>query len=586
MINIKFKSIKIEGFQSLSTIELDFSNLGICYIQGINNSNEKSKSNGAGKSSLCESIIWALYGKTSKGIGNDVVNKYYKDGCYVELQFILNNILYIVRRSIKHKKYKTGLTIIQDGEDISAKNKSDSDKILKDILEIEIETFCQFIFLSQGFNARFAMYTPKLRRELLETLYISNGEVDDFILEMRSKLASLTELQTKQIGERSKLSTNISICQNNIDIFSQSFIKMEQQIHELEGTNYNISKDDIDALQNEISKLNEDLTNEKIILEKMNTKLNYIQSNINNFTNEKNKLIHEIDNLKNSRVCPTCGTELKSVDDIQPHINEIQNKINEINIQIDKQTSDKEKLRDTLIPEKKSIIDSIQSQIMDLTSKYIDLNDKYTIQVNVKVQIENLKSQQEDATVKVHQNEEDRKKYENEFEAISKEINESTKSIDIINHIIRLGNNQFKAYLLNSIINYLNQKLFELSTSLFNDKIISINGDNKLDIVLGDKLYEQLSGGEQRKIDIALVLAQRMLAQELHSISSNIIIFDEIFDNLDDTAFSVILEIILDSIDDVESMFIISHRNINEIPFDRVITLIKDEDQLSYLSLE
>lgn len=585
MININFKSIKIEGFQSLSNVELDFSNLGICYIQGINNSNEKSKSNGAGKSSLCEAIIWTLYGKTSKGIGNDVVNKYYDKGCYVELIFILNNITYVVRRSIKHKKYKTNLTIIRDDEDISAKNKSDSDKILKEILEIEMETFCQFIFLSQGFNTRFALYTPKLRRELLETLYISNGEVDNFISEMKSKLVSLMELQNKQLDKRGELLTNISICKNNINIFNQSYLEFEYQIEELQNSNFNISEEDVNTLKEKLTKTNDRLMEEKVILEKMNNKLHYIDVNINRIRIEIGDLTREIDNLKNSRICPTCGTELKSTDDIQPHIDEIENKIKDLQNKGKEYTQNGDKLNKSILA-KTTVINELQQEVNKLIEELRKLEYNYNLQVNAQIQIENLKSQQENAKIQTNDNYKKLQNFEKELEWVKQDLDKSIKNIEIINHIIRLSNNQFKAYLLNSIISYLNQKLFELSTSLFDNNVISINGDNKLDIVLGDKLYEQLSGGEQRKIDIALVLAQRMLAQELHSISSNIIIFDEIFDNLDDVAFSVILGIILDSIDDVESMFIISHRNINEIPFDRVITLIKDENQLSYLSLE
>ena len=95
-----------------------------------------------------------------------------------------------------------------------------------------------------------------------------------------------------------------------------------------------------------------------------------------------------------------------------------------------------------------------------------------------------------------------------------------------------MSGNQFKAYLLEDIINQLNIELEELSKSLFDNRIIKISCDNKLDILLDDKYYEQLSGGEQRKCDIGLIIAQRKLAQKMKSVSSNILIMDDIFDAL------------------------------------------------------
>ena len=153
--------------------------------------------------------------------------------------------------------------------------------------------------------------------------------------------------------------------------------------------------------------------------------------------------------------------------------------------------------------------------------------------------------------------------------------------LDVINNIIRMSGNQFKAYLLQDIIRQLNIELEQLSKSLFDDRIITIACDNKLDILLNDKYYEQLSGGEQRKCDIGLIIAQRKLAQKMQSISSNILIMDEIFDGLDDVSFNIVLDLLSDEMQDVEDNIIISHRNIEEIPFDHKIEVIKNEDNIS-----
>ena len=159
------------------------------------------------------------------------------------------------------------------------------------------------------------------------------------------------------------------------------------------------------------------------------------------------------------------------------------------------------------------------------------------------------------------------------------------KDLEILQHSIRLANNQFKSYLLENIVNLLNKKLSELSVSLFENEVIRIDGDNKLDIYIGDKTYEQCSGGEQRRVDVAIIIAQRFLAQQMNAISANILILDEVFDGLDDTSFGIVLDLLSDEIQDVESTFIISHRDIKEIPFDKIITVTKNENQISDIEL-
>ena len=77
MINLKFKSLEVEGFQSIGKASIDFDNLGTCLIIGKNNSDSKVRSNGSGKSSLIISLIWCLFGSTPNGIKSEVVNTFY-----------------------------------------------------------------------------------------------------------------------------------------------------------------------------------------------------------------------------------------------------------------------------------------------------------------------------------------------------------------------------------------------------------------------------------------------------------------------------------------------------------------------------
>ena len=71
---IKFKHIYIENFMSIEQGSLELNNQGYVLINGINNNpTDASNSNGSGKSSIIEAVVYALTGETIRGT-KDIVN--------------------------------------------------------------------------------------------------------------------------------------------------------------------------------------------------------------------------------------------------------------------------------------------------------------------------------------------------------------------------------------------------------------------------------------------------------------------------------------------------------------------------------
>ena len=295
----------------------------------------------------------------------------------------------------------------------------------------------------------------------------------------------------------------------------------------------------------------------------------------------------EINQFSNNKICPTCGTLLEDYsknEHIQKHIKELNDKILTCNDVITQ--------NQTILNQELSIVDKIVDKLDNIRTDLSNVKRIYQIKLNEYQQELQRDSQKQGLINSIKDYKEQIEIAKKEIEADRLLINDNTttlniekKNLEVLQHSIRLANNQFKSYLLENIINALNTKLQELSLSLFENEIIRITGDSKLDILFGEKTYEQASGGEQRKIDVALIIAQRFLAQQMNAISSNILILDEVFDGLDDVSFNIVLDLLSDEINDVESTFIISHRDIKEIPFDKIITVIKNENQISDVEL-
>lgn len=66
-MNIKFESVDIENFRSIEKAEIKLENRGTVIVKGINEYEDKATSNGSGKSSIFEAIIFAIFEETSSG---------------------------------------------------------------------------------------------------------------------------------------------------------------------------------------------------------------------------------------------------------------------------------------------------------------------------------------------------------------------------------------------------------------------------------------------------------------------------------------------------------------------------------------
>ena len=104
---------------------------------------------------------------------------------------------------------------------------------------------------------------------------------------------------------------------------------------------------------------------------------------------------------------------------------------------------------------------------------------------------------------------------------------------------------------------------------------------NNIDISYCDKQYESLSGGEKQKVDIIIQFSIRDMLSKFLNFSSNILVLDEIFDNLDNIGCQKVLDLISNKLIDVSSIFIITHHSDIEIPNDDEIVVIKDESGIS-----
>ena len=183
----------------------------------------------------------------------------------------------------------------------------------------------------------------------------------------------------------------------------------------------------------------------------------------------------------------------------------------------------------------------------------------------------------------ISQKEEKNSEINNKILYYIEEGNKAENRLSIVSKISTLANRDFRGVLLNNVIKFINSRLSEYSPYLFESSVKLVLDGNNLNICYADKIYENLSGGERRKVDIIIQLAIRDMMQDISEFSSNILVMDEIFDNLDSFSCDRVINLITEKCT-ADSIYIITHHAKElSIPRDREVIVTKGEDGVSYL---
>lgn len=647
-MNIKFEELDIEGFRSIDRISLNLSDQGIVIVKGINNYEDLASSNGSGKSSVFEAIIYALFEETSSG-DRDIENRILGQGCSVVLKFSIDGVSYkIIRQS---KKGKGTVVLYRNDEDISARNKSDTNKLIISILGINKAIFLDSIFLSQNAVTNLPSLSPTARKERLEILTNTDNAINNFktflkekqtmyeskhvdsqleINKINGKEESLQQQKDKlqaqindikiQIEERNKLG-NIEDLDKQIQEYNVEINTINNQIPELDNQIEMISKS-INELKNEQKVYEEKRVNKDQEVQNQRDKCNDLQKEITRVENvisynnmDIDRINKEIEEIKNSDTCPTCGRKYdnineehiqKVIEDKNKEIKEFENKniennnyIKNLQLELDKEIEIGKNLKKEF-ENLNSLYNDKNEQVSEQQTNLINTNNQKTQLLNsiqnIQVQIDAINKQKDDILKIEIPNS---KQYEDMVQDIdtqlndlnklkedkNNELNELDNYINAIKHCIQLVTKDFRTFLLKNSLSYLNKILKDYSSQLFSnesDLIYISENDNKLDIMLGNATYESLSGGEKTRVNIALLLAQKSLANMIGNISCNIIILDEILGYCDALAENNVINLITKELESLETIYMISHKEI-PIGYDAELIVEKNANGLTHL---
>ena len=360
MNRISFNKVKFRNFLSYGSKWQEIELLrGVNLVTGIDK--DTGKSNGSGKSSLLESISFALFGSVHNDVKqSEIINWKNKKGTEVELYFTKGKTSYKIYRSLKPNH----LEIYKDNELIDPPSHVKYyQEQLESIIGINKRTFSklihsninsanQILSMSKGEKRKFmetmfglGIYTElqKLSNEKLKNIQdklreneLKHSHNERSIEDMKStidNLKSKISIKSDYDEELKRLETLIKESKSGL---MQSWeLKKLKEEHDKNVEEKESKEKELDRLWTQTDMLEKSLTNkEKMvksiklqkvpdskiiekkendiqeILDKETQVINKINTDIAVVTSNIIRIVKQMDGIDGKDVCPTCGQEI------------------------------------------------------------------------------------------------------------------------------------------------------------------------------------------------------------------------------------------------------------------------------------
>ena len=533
------KSIKITNFKSIyGTQEFDFTELdGLVKLSGII---------GSGKTTLCEALLYGLFGNVA---GHKIPNlvSWNEKCCEIEMDLISRNKdIHIIRNS------SMPLQVSVNGKLIAASSKRDTQAILEeelyDVPKLAIEKMCIISF--SAFNSLASMNPGQTKQFLDEVFGFGTFTQYNNIVVDERKL---------QVNENTKLNAVFSDTQDQIEYLTNKKLKQQEELkNTIDIVGCNELREQLveqgKAKKEEFKRIKAE--SEQKVLEVVAEKQKWYDKKLECATLGKQE--KDWYNTFKDGVCPTCGNEIGK-DVIEEHKNkmldyaqkykEYQNKENEIQLKIEKMNSEAKIKQDELkqdMEDLKKQISNIDAQIQTYNNSLALLNENYDDLIS---------------------------EYNNKLDKLKKDIEVSDKEICEWNDMNELFTKTFRYNLLETLIPHINKSIAYFINKL--DQNYSITYDQefkphiKIDTFDREISYKDLSTGQRKSLDLAIVFG--ILQNIIANVNFNLFCLDELFSNMDADSRNTMLALLNDSMAKDRTIFVINHAEMNDDYFSHKI---------------
>lgn len=546
---ILFHKLRYKNFLSTGDAftEIDFKSSTSTLVTGTN---------GAGKSTMLDALSFCLFNKAHRRIAKpQLVNSVNQKNCVTEVEFTVGSNDYMIRRGIAPATFE----IYINGSMVDQSSTARDYQLFleQNILKFNYKTFRQVVILGSAGFTPFMELSALARREVSETLLdmnmfsSMNGILKGEISTIKSELSGLVFDDKKIESERKLTADHIKKMESMSDtILREKSDKITELSHEgialLESVR--IANAEIEKKQEEFTALTKDIRGSMVNL----------RDDLSSLRTQKKIAVKEISLLENNSNCPTCKQDID--DDFRgTRVNVLHETVETADANID--------VADAEIAKLQKIEDDLEAMRVEIqeASRNVSADNARLQSISGQVkelqaQIQQLESSGDDLeesrrrlaelTTKQRTNKISMDKLSEDIKyslVVAEMLKDSGIKTKIIKQYLPVINKCMNDYL--QILDFF--VLFEMDEN-FNETILSRHRDGFS--------YASFSQGEKTKIDLAMLFTWRQVARMKNSVSTNLLILDEVFDSsLDDDGTENLMKV-LNSLDVDSNTFVISHK--------------------------
>ena len=589
---MQFRRLEIRSFLAIEKAEIDFES-GIHFLSGLNHdmSTDEAESNGAGKSSIFDALYWALFGTILRdgAKADDVVNRTIGKNCKVVLFFQCKGVDYTIERYRQDDEQGNAIEFFEGAQRITQHTARETQALIAQRLPITEQVFNYGVMVGQGMPNRFLNLSETAKQELLFSIVDvsmydraleatkeeerqSNASVIRLTSSLTMRTQQLSELHREMDRQRSALS----------DFDARESAVMQNILDQIKSCDANIA-----VQEDNIARFVSTAKSSNIVKADLTKFWNELQDALLNHSGRKSFLESSLDNwygqvAKWEKLGPECPLCKQRVD---PAISK--GYIKECSAQISSSELDMAQALE-LVKATNEAINQIKS---DMFRSEQTIDEMLREERRSHDLIDRHRRTKETLSQQYEGRSQQRGLIEDRFNVVQKAIEtlsngvsemqtQAEEAIRVQKHWMFWKNSipNLRASAVGSVLEFINGRLAEymdiftggaIGMRLYQEEY-GIGSKIKVDVRTPAGSYGLSSGGEKRRIDVALYLALSDLMRTTSGVQCNLVLADEIMDGLSLAGVRKFLEILRTKAQQGSSVWVISHNPAVSFTFDSV----------------
>ncbi len=572
MKSVIFKYISIQNFLSVGNTPVEFSyQPGVNLVTGHNH--DSNSRNGIGKSAIfADALFFALFGHTLRMINKPMIaNRRTEGRCRVQLEFDVitsdGTEHYNLVRTLRPSK----LHLTRNNEDISI-NINKSTEELNKIINATPEVFRNCVIMSLNNTLPFMLQSKVDKRKFIEGI-LKLDVFSSMLLNVRKKIndqGKETEVLNALVREKLRIVEAYEAQQQRQNEHRKTQIaELKQRIATNDAKIKALTRAKDDGTPIDVEEVRDSLTKIKNQQDKSN---NAVQTSISNQARLKeqvqavNRTITTI--RSKPKDCPTCKRPFDSHD--QTLIDEEIRTLSEQKSQL----SAKLKETEEFLESQNETIRKCRSAIQKLNDMIEEWRRRESIKQTCDAQIEQLNDINSHFNIDIEKLKSIRDEMLDVIEAAKSDSTEARRKLDQAKFVLEalemcrfvVSEEGVKSYIIKKMLKMFNSRLAYYLIKLNANCRCTFNEYFEETIIdeLGNEVsYSNFSGGESKRIDLAMLFTFQDIRRLQADSSINVCVYDELFDSsLDQSGVASVMELLKERAQKHnESTYMITHRS-------------------------